>query len=120
MTQKLWGGRFEGEPSPLLRRLNDSFAFDRDGRLRNPIVLAQLGARSTFAATELERFVDCSSAWLFERVVVLGQTHVVDVGRVHPSAVRARHRDHARDRLVERHAVDEDPPDAQARSIEAT
>jgi argininosuccinate lyase len=26
----LWGGRFEGEPSPLLRRLNDSFAFDRE------------------------------------------------------------------------------------------
>ena len=30
MTQKLWGGRFEREPSPLLRRLNDSFAFDRE------------------------------------------------------------------------------------------
>ena len=30
MTQKLWGGRFEGEPSQLLRRLNDSFAFDRE------------------------------------------------------------------------------------------
>jgi argininosuccinate lyase len=30
LTQKLWGGRFEGEPSPLLRRLNDSFAFDRE------------------------------------------------------------------------------------------
>ena len=30
MTQKLWGGRFEGEPSPLLRRLNDSFAFDSE------------------------------------------------------------------------------------------
>ncbi len=30
MTQKLWGGRFEGEPSPLLRQLNDSFAFDRE------------------------------------------------------------------------------------------
>jgi ATP-dependent helicase/DNAse subunit B len=44
-------------------------AFDRDTRLRNPIVLAQLGARSTFAATELERFLDCSSAWLMERVV---------------------------------------------------
>lgn len=25
----LWGGRFESEPSELLRRLNDSFAFDR-------------------------------------------------------------------------------------------
>jgi argininosuccinate lyase len=30
LTQKLWGGRFEREPSPLLRRLNDSFAFDRE------------------------------------------------------------------------------------------
>jgi len=30
LTQKLWGGRFEGEPSPLLRQLNDSFAFDRE------------------------------------------------------------------------------------------
>jgi len=30
LTQKLWGGRFEGEPSSLLRRLNDSFAFDRE------------------------------------------------------------------------------------------
>jgi argininosuccinate lyase len=30
LTQKLWGGRFEGEPSPLLRQLNDSFAYDRE------------------------------------------------------------------------------------------
>jgi ATP-dependent helicase/DNAse subunit B len=44
-------------------------AFDRDARLRNPVVLAWLGDRATFGATELERFVDCSSAWLFERVV---------------------------------------------------
>jgi ATP-dependent helicase/DNAse subunit B len=44
-------------------------AFTRETRLRNPAVLAQLGGRTVFAATELERFVDCSSAWLFERVV---------------------------------------------------
>ncbi len=44
-------------------------AFTRHTRLRNPAVLAQLGARTVFGATELERFVDCSSAWLFERVV---------------------------------------------------
>jgi ATP-dependent helicase/DNAse subunit B len=44
-------------------------AFDRDARLRNPVVLAWLGERAMFGATELERFVDCSSAWLFERVV---------------------------------------------------
>src|SRR5262249_5692562 len=30
LTPKLWGGRFEAEPSELLRRLNDSFAFDRE------------------------------------------------------------------------------------------
>ena len=30
MTHKLWGGRFEAEPSQLLRRFNDSFAFDRE------------------------------------------------------------------------------------------
>jgi argininosuccinate lyase len=30
VTPKLWGGRFEAEPSELLRRLNDSFAFDRE------------------------------------------------------------------------------------------
>ncbi len=44
-------------------------AFDRETRLRNPAVLTQLGGRTTFSATELERFVDCSSAWLFERVI---------------------------------------------------
>jgi hypothetical protein len=44
-------------------------AFERDARLRNPVVLAWLGERAMFGATELERFVDCSSAWLFERVV---------------------------------------------------
>jgi ATP-dependent helicase/DNAse subunit B len=44
-------------------------AFDRDARLRNPVVLAWLGERAMFGATELERFADCSSAWLFERVV---------------------------------------------------
>jgi ATP-dependent helicase/DNAse subunit B len=44
-------------------------AFDRQTRLRNPVVLAELDGRRTFGATELERFADCSSAWLFERVV---------------------------------------------------
>jgi ATP-dependent helicase/nuclease subunit B len=52
------------------RRLDRArHAFTRDTRLRSPAVLAQLGARTVFGATELERFVDCSSAWLFERVV---------------------------------------------------
>jgi ATP-dependent helicase/DNAse subunit B len=44
-------------------------AFTRDTRLRSPAVLSYLGGRTVFGATELERFVDCSSAWLFERVV---------------------------------------------------
>src|SRR5262249_49486825 len=44
-------------------------AFVRQTRLRNPAVLAFFGARATFGATELERFVDCSSAWLMERMV---------------------------------------------------
>ena len=44
-------------------------AFQRPTRLRNPAVLAELGARRVFSATELERLGDCSSAWLLERVV---------------------------------------------------
>ncbi len=44
-------------------------AFERPTRLESPAVLAWLGARTTFGVTELERFADCSSAWLIERVV---------------------------------------------------
>ncbi len=44
-------------------------AFDRQTRLRSPAVLDALSSRTTFSATELERFADCSSAWLVERVV---------------------------------------------------
>jgi ATP-dependent helicase/DNAse subunit B len=44
-------------------------AFDRSTRLRSPAVLDWLGGRTVFAATELERFADCSSAWLVERVI---------------------------------------------------
>ncbi len=44
-------------------------AFRRDTRLRHPQVLEQLGARSTFSVTELERFADCSSAWFFDRLI---------------------------------------------------
>ena len=36
---------------------------------RNDALLAWLGAKTTFGVTELERFADCSSAWLFERIV---------------------------------------------------
>jgi RecB family exonuclease len=44
-------------------------AFRRDTRLRHPHVLEQLGGRSTFSVTELERFADCSSAWFFDRFI---------------------------------------------------
>jgi len=44
-------------------------AFERPTRLRHPAVLAELAARSSFNVTELERFADCSSAWLIDRVI---------------------------------------------------
>jgi ATP-dependent helicase/DNAse subunit B len=44
-------------------------AFERPTRLTHPAVLAELGARGMFGVTELERFVDCSSIWFFERVI---------------------------------------------------
>ena len=44
-------------------------AFRRETRLRNAAVLATVSDRTTFGATELERFADCSSAWLYERIV---------------------------------------------------
>jgi ATP-dependent helicase/DNAse subunit B len=42
-------------------------AFRRPTRLTNPLVLQQLGSRTSFGVTELERFADCSSAWFVER-----------------------------------------------------
>ena len=42
-------------------------AFRRSTRLTHPLVLEQLGSRTAFAVTELERFADCSSAWFVER-----------------------------------------------------
>ena len=44
-------------------------AFDRTTALRNGVALEPLRAKTTFSATELERFADCSSAWLVERVI---------------------------------------------------
>ena len=44
-------------------------AFDRETALTSSGVLGWLGGRTMFAATELERFADCSSAWLVERVI---------------------------------------------------
>ena len=58
------------ESNGWVRRLDRARrAFDRPTRLRNPAVLESLSSRGVFGATELERFADCSSAWLFERVV---------------------------------------------------
>jgi ATP-dependent helicase/DNAse subunit B len=42
-------------------------SFTRTTELRHPWVIAQLQERTTFPATELERFADCSSAWFVER-----------------------------------------------------
>jgi ATP-dependent helicase/DNAse subunit B len=44
-------------------------AFARETKLTNEAIRASFGSRTTFSATELERFADCSSAWLFERVI---------------------------------------------------
>jgi RecB family exonuclease len=44
-------------------------AFERGTELQAENVLAPFAARTTFSATELERFADCSSAWLVERVI---------------------------------------------------
>ena len=44
-------------------------AFSRPTRLTHPVVLRELAERERFSVTELERFHDCSSMWLFERVV---------------------------------------------------
>src|SRR5581483_7974799 len=44
-------------------------AWSRPTRLTNDAIRAWFGSRTTFAATELERFADCSSAWLFERII---------------------------------------------------
>ena len=50
-----------------LRRARD--AWERETRLVSEAVLSVFRAKGTFGATELERFADCSSAWLHERIV---------------------------------------------------
>jgi ATP-dependent helicase/nuclease subunit B len=50
------------------RRLERALAaFHRPTRITNPLLLEQLGSRTSFGVTELERFADCSSAWFVER-----------------------------------------------------
>jgi len=52
------------------RRLDRALtAFQRPTRLTHPTVLEELRQKASFSVTDLERFGDCSSMWLFERVV---------------------------------------------------
>jgi ATP-dependent helicase/DNAse subunit B len=52
------------------RRLERALAaFERPTRLTDPAVLEELRAKTSFSVTDLERFADCSSIWLFERLV---------------------------------------------------
>jgi ATP-dependent helicase/DNAse subunit B len=52
------------------RRLDRALtAFQRPTRLTHPTVLEELRRKTSFSVTDLERFGDCSSMWLFERVV---------------------------------------------------
>ncbi|HET7572115.1 MAG TPA: PD-(D/E)XK nuclease family protein [Gaiellaceae bacterium] len=44
-------------------------AWRRPTELRHPLVLEQLGLRTVFNVTELERMADCSSAWFVDRFV---------------------------------------------------
>jgi ATP-dependent helicase/DNAse subunit B len=55
-----------GWERPLTRARN---ALHRETRLTSEVLRAFYGAKTTFGVTELERFADCSSAWLFERII---------------------------------------------------
>lgn len=44
-------------------------AFDRSPQLVDPATLAELRARTSFRATELEYYADCPSIWFFQRVI---------------------------------------------------
>ncbi len=52
------------------RRLERALgAFERPTRLTHPAVLEELRQKGSFSVTDLERFTDCSSLWLIDRVV---------------------------------------------------
>src|SRR5438874_2068285 len=52
------------------RRLERALAaFERPTRLTHPAVLEELRQKASFSVTDLERFADCSSLWLIDRVV---------------------------------------------------
>jgi len=44
-------------------------AFQRPTKLAHPLVVEELAQRGRFSVTELERFLECSSMWFFERVI---------------------------------------------------
>jgi len=62
VTPNLWGGRFEAGPSELLRRLNDSFAFDREllaEDVEGSVAWARaLGDAGVLTAAEAQTIVD--------------------------------------------------------------
>jgi ATP-dependent helicase/DNAse subunit B len=52
------------------RRLERALAaFERPTRLTHPAVLEELRQKGSFSVTDLERFTDCSSLWLIDRVI---------------------------------------------------
>jgi ATP-dependent helicase/DNAse subunit B len=64
------GARAVAEANDWGRRLlRARSALHRDTRLTSDVLLEVYGAKTTFGVTELERFADCSSAWLFERII---------------------------------------------------
>ncbi|NUR75535.1 MAG: hypothetical protein HOQ28_04510, partial [Thermoleophilia bacterium] len=64
------GARALADANGWERRLSRArSALQRHTRLSSEVLRHWLGSKTTFGVTELERFADCSSAWLFERVV---------------------------------------------------
>jgi ATP-dependent helicase/DNAse subunit B len=57
-------------------------AFDRQTTLAHPLVVEELAQRARFSVTELERFLDCSSMWFFERVIAPKEIDAVLDARV--------------------------------------
>jgi ATP-dependent helicase/DNAse subunit B len=64
------GARALADANDWSRRLDRArAAWTRPTKLTNDVIRGWFGSRTTFSATELERFADCSSAWLFERII---------------------------------------------------
>jgi ATP-dependent helicase/DNAse subunit B len=64
------GARAVADANDWQRRLARArTALERKTALSSPVLLEWFGHKTTFGVTELERFADCSSAWLFERIV---------------------------------------------------